>query len=261
MEEEPLILRREGEVARLTMNRPAIHNAFDDRLIDLLTDALEQLAEDRETRIVILAGAGPSFSAGADLAWMRRMAGYDDAENLADARRLARLMQVLDELGKPTMALVDGAAIGGGVGLVACCDVAIATEAAVFALSETRLGLVPAVISPYVRRAIGERACRRLFLTGERIGAAEAHRLGLVHQLVPPGGLEEAARGLLGDLLACGPAAQAAAKGLLRQLRTLQAADAPEATASLIARVRAAPEGREGVEAFLAKRKPVWRSS
>jgi methylglutaconyl-CoA hydratase len=258
MTQDGLLQTIDGPVARLTLNRPERHNAFDDTLIAALDSALATLAADNAVRVVLLAAAGKSFSAGADLNWMRRMAGYSDAENRADAERLAALLGGLDRLAKPTVALVQGAAIGGGVGLVAACDIAIASEAALFALSEVRLGLIPSVISPYVVAAIGARASRRYMLTAERFDAAEALRLGLVHQVVAADALEDAARAAVRHLLAGGPAAIAESKALVRDVdRPLTDAIVAD-TAARIARLRASPEGREGVSAFLEKRKPAW---
>ncbi len=211
-------------------------------------------------RVVVLAAAGKSFSAGADLNWMRRMAGYSTAENEADARRLANLMQVLHGLAKPTVARVQGSAFGGGVGLVACCDIAIAAETAQFALTEVRLGLVPAVISPYVVAAIGPRAARRYFLTAERFDAAEAARLGLVHRVVPAAELDGAVAALVATLADGGPQAQRDAKALVAAVsgRAIDAALIEE-TVQRIAALRAGAEGREGIAAFLEKRPPAWR--
>jgi methylglutaconyl-CoA hydratase len=252
--------RGAGGVATIRLNRPALHNAFDDRLIAALTEALEAAGRDDGVRAVVLAAEGRSFSAGADLNWMRRMAGYSPAENEADARRLALLMATLDGLPKPTVARVQGSAFGGGVGLVACCDIAIAAEGAQFALTEVRLGLIPAVISPYVVGAIGARAARRYFLTAERFDAAEAHRLGLVHRVVPATELDETVAGILAALAEGGPQALCAAKELVAAV-----AERPvdpgmiEDTVQRIAAARAGTEGREGVAAFLEKRKPAWR--
>jgi len=251
---------RDGGVVTLTLDRPDRHNAFDDALIAALTAALERAAAAGDVRAVVLRGAGRSFSAGADLAWMRRMADYTAEENHRDAEALGRLMHILDALPVPTVAVVQGAAIGGGVGLVACCDVALASQAAVFALSEVRLGLVPAVISPFVVRAMGARAARRYFLTGERFDAATAVRLGLVHACVPPDALEDAAAGVLDALADGGPAAQRSAKRLISDVAGRTPADCLDETARLIAEVRASPEGREGLGAFLDKRRPSWRA-
>ena len=206
---------REDGVATVTLNRAEVHNAFNDTVIADLTGVLRRLGDDDKVRAVVLRAEGKSFSAGADLGWMQRMAGYGHAENLADAGALAELMRVLNFLPKPTVARVQGAAFGGGVGLVACCDIAIASDAASFSLSEVRLGLIPAVISPYVVAAIGERAARRYFLTAERFGADEALRIGLVHQVVPADQLDSAVDTILTRLSEGGPAAQRAAKDLI----------------------------------------------
>lgn len=259
--EEPLFLEEVGDngVARITLTRGHVHNAFNDNLIEELTRSLRGLESDGRVRAVVMAAQGKSFSAGADLTWMGRMAGYTAAENLQDARALAGLMRTLNDLSKPTLALVQGPAFGGGVGLVACCDIALAAESASFALTEVKLGLIPAVISPYVVSAIGERAARRYFLTAERFSAVEAARLGLVHQVVPDEQLESRALRVLKALLAGGPKAQAAAKALIFAVakRPLDD-DLVEDTASRIAEVRVAAEAREGIKAFLAKRKPDW---
>ncbi|HEY7706273.1 MAG TPA: enoyl-CoA hydratase/isomerase family protein [Gaiellaceae bacterium] len=245
--------------ALVTLNRPEVHNAFDDALVVRLINELRQLEASDRVRVVLLTGSGRTFCAGADLAWMSRTAGYGQAENLADALGLAELMQTLDRLAKPTIALVQGPAYGGGVGLVACCDLAVAAPAARFRFSEVRLGLVPAVISPYVVTAIGARAARRYFLTGERFTAAEALRLGLVHEVVVADQLQRAAERMLGALLEGGPRAQAEAKRLVADVtnKPLEPALLDE-TAKRIASVRASAEGREGITAFLEKRKPNW---
>lgn len=247
-------------VATLTMNRPELHNAFDDTLIAELTDALRELDEDPDVRVVLLAASGRSFSAGADLNWMRRMADYSYEQNLADAEGLAELMRTLDTLSKPTVALVQGAAYGGGVGLVACCDIAIATARATFCLSEVKLGLFPAVISPYVVAAIGPRASRRYFQTAEVFDAAEAHRLGLLHQMVADEPELAAAADLVSArLLLNGPGAMAGAKRLVAAVHGARVDAALIAdTAGRIADQRSSREGREGVSAFLEKRKPAW---
>lgn len=246
--------------ATLTMNRPERHNAFDDAVIIDLTDALRQLDDDPDVRVVMLAASGRSFSSGADLNWMRRMADYSREQNLADAEGLAELMRTLDTLSKPTIALVQGAAYGGGVGLVACCDIAIATGRASFCLSEVRLGLLPAVISPYVVAAIGSRAARRYFLSAETFDAAEAYRLGLVHQVVADDHeLVAAAERMATRLLANGPGAMAAAKNLIAAVAGRHVDDVLIAdTAGRIADQRSSPEGREGLSAFLEKRRPAW---
>ncbi|MCB2102846.1 MAG: enoyl-CoA hydratase/isomerase family protein [Rhodobacterales bacterium] len=245
--------------AWVTLNRPDVHNAFDDALIARLTAELHLLNDDHSVRAVVLGAAGRSFSAGADLNWMKRMAGYTHAENMEDARALAGLMHALNHLNKPTIAMVQGAAYGGGVGLVACCDIAIAADRATFCLSEVKLGLIPAVISPFVVAAMGQRAARRYFLTAERFDAAEALRLGLVHRVVDEGHLRATVDETLATLQANGPRAMAAAKDLIFAVADRPADDAVlEDTARRIADRRASDEGREGVGAFLEKRKPDW---
>ena len=250
---------RDGPVVRITLNRPEVHNAFDEHLIAELTAALVAAGQDPAARARVLTGAGRSFSAGADLDWMRRMADNDEAANLEDARKLERLLRTLDELPLPTLAMVNGAALGGGTGLVAACDIALAADTASFGTTEVRLGLVPATIAPYVVRAIGARQARRYFLTGERFPAEEARRIGLVHEVVAPAELEAKTRHVLDALLAGGPHAIAEAKGLVRLASTLEGSLLGEATARMIAHRRATAEGREGVRAFLEKRKPAFR--
>ncbi len=252
-------LERDGPLALLTLERPERHNAFDDALIDELTERFEAIAGDDTVRCLVLTGAGRSFSAGADLAWMRRAAGYSFEENVEDARRLERMLRTLDELPQPTVAMVQGAAIGGGVGLVCACDVAIAADSAFFQLSEVRLGLIPAVIAPLVLRAVGPRVARRYMLTAERIGAEEARRIGLVHEVVEAGALEARVRALVREILQGGPEAQAEVKRLLRTIRQLEGTLLAEATARAIAERRASAEGREGMAAFLERRPPAWR--
>ena len=247
-------------VATVTLARPEVHNAFDEALIAELTRALKALDADPAVRVVVLCGEGRSFCAGADLTWMQRMAGYDHAANLADAGALAAMLAALDRSTKPTIARVHGAAYGGGVGLVACCDIAVAAEDAVFALSEARLGLIPATIGPYVVAAIGRRAARRYFLTAERFGAADALAIGLVHAVVPAAGLDARVRELADQLLAAGPRAQAESKALIRAVAGRPIDDTVIAdTVEWIAAVRASPEGREGIAAFLARRPPAWQ--
>jgi len=250
----------EKGIARIVMDRPRRHNAFDDTLIDALAETFETLAGRTDVRCVILAGAGKSFSAGADLDWMKRSAGYAFDENLAEARRLAEMVRRLDALPMPTIALVQGAAIGGGIGLVAACDMALAANDAIFSLSEVKLGIIPSVISPYVLRAIGERAAHRYVLTGERFDAAEALRIGLVHAVVPADGLEAAGDALAGGVVANGPEAVAKAKKLITDVagKPIDGALIDE-TARRIAEIRRGDEGREGVGAFLEKRRPNWR--
>ncbi|MBX6322151.1 MAG: enoyl-CoA hydratase/isomerase family protein [Rhodospirillaceae bacterium] len=250
---------REAGAAWLRLNRPAKHNAFDEAMIVALADALDGTAQDAAVRAVVLAAAGRSFSAGADLGWMRRTAAASREENLADARRFAAMLAAFDRLPKPTVALVQGAAYGGALGLIAACDVAFAADTASFALSEVKLGLVPAVISPYVLRAIGPRAARRYFLTGERFDAATALRLGLVHAVVPAAELEARGRALIEAIAANAPQAMARAKALVRQVAGRAIDDAlVEETARLIAEVRGGAEACEGIAAFLDRRAPRW---
>jgi methylglutaconyl-CoA hydratase len=251
----------DGPVARVRLTNPDKHNAFDDELIRGLTGAFLLLGGSDEVRAVVLESEGKSFSAGADLNWMKRMAGYDDAENKADAMALAKLLNVMNYLPKPTIALVQGAAFGGGVGLVSCCDIAIGTQRAAFSLSEVKLGLIPAVISPYVVAAMGQRAARRYFQTGERFSADEALRLGLLHEVVADEtALAEAGQKAVGAVLGVGPMAAAEAKDLVFAVDRPLTEEVIEDTAERIARVRASDEGKEGVTAFLEKRKPAWLS-
>lgn len=248
-------------VARLALDRPPVHNAFDDALIGELTRVLALLDADDAVRVVVLQGNGASFCAGADLEWMRRMAHYDHDENLADARALAAMLAALAHMAKPVVARVHGAAFGGGVGLIACCDIAVGTPRATFALSEARLGLIPSTIGPYVVRAIGERAAQRYFLTGERFPAAEALRIGLLHEVVEEAELDRRIAAIVDALMRAGPHAQAAAKDLLRAIGSgpIDAAMIAD-TARRIADVRASAEAREGLAAFLEKRTPAWAS-
>lgn len=255
-----LAIEHQGPIGLVTMNRAERHNAFDDVLIQELTDALRSMEADDSVRVVVLSGAGRSFSAGADLNWMKRIAGYSKEENQRDAMALGALMRTLAHLRKPTIARVQGAAYGGGVGLVACCDVAVAAQSASFALSEAKLGLIPAVISPYVIAAIGERAARRYFLTGEKFDSAEAWRLGLVHELASTEpDMDEKIGDVVEAMLLCGPVAQREAKELVRAVagRPIHS-ELIQDTAERIARLRSSPEGREGVAAFLEKRRAAW---
>jgi methylglutaconyl-CoA hydratase len=252
-----IAIERQGPLGLVTLNRPERHNAFDDALIAELTEAFRSMEAEDGIRAVVLSAAGPSFSAGADLNWMRRVAGAPQEENKRDAMALAALMRTLSELRKPTVARVQGPAYGGGVGLVACCDIAVAMVSATFALSEAKLGLIPAVISPYVVAAIGPRAARRYFLTAEKIDASDAWRMGLVHELAQDEtDLDEKIGEIVDALLACGPAAQAECKSLIRAVAHRPVtSELIQDTAERIARVRSSPEGMEGVSAFLEKRR------
>lgn len=249
-----------GHVAYLTLNRPDVHNAFDDRMIAELLDALGAVRGNDHVRALVLESNGKNFSAGADLGWMRSMAAKDYDENMADAGELSRLMQELDELPKPTIALVQGAAFGGAVGLAACCDIALATPASSFCLSEVKIGLIPAVISPYVMRAIGTRQARRYMVTAERFGADMAQQIGLVHEVVDD--LQTAVRPLLDTLVGNGPAAVTAAKQLALDIdqQPLNAATR-RVTIERIAAIRVSAEGQEGLSAFLEKRTPNWKNT
>jgi len=258
-QEHPLVLDRTGAVARIRLDRPALHNAFDAALIATLTETLDHVAADDDIRAVVLEGSGVSFSAGADLNWMRGMAAASEAANRDDALALARLMRTLDELPKPTVARVHGAAFGGGVGLVACCDIAIGVPEAKFGLTESRLGLLPAVISPYVIAAIGPREARRWFATAEIFDAATALRIGLLHEVVAADALDVAIERQLALLLKAGPRAAAGAKQLVARVAGSTDRDRLDAdNAGLIAGLRVSPEGQEGLAAFLDKRAPAW---
>jgi len=254
-----LIVEKRNLAAIVTLNRPEVRNAFDDVLIGNLTRTFQDLEKDESVRAVVLAGAGPAFCAGADLNWMKRMAGYGYEQNLADAAALAEMLKTLDRMSKPTIARVHGPAYAGGVGLVAACDIAIGAHEAEFCLTEVKLGLSPATISPYVVRAMGARLARRYFLTAEVIDAGEACRLGLLSGVAPKEELDGAVGALLGHLLVGGREAHARIKDLIRAVSAGPTDDAMIAdTARRIAQIRVSPEGREGIASFLEKRKPVW---
>lgn len=259
--DETIQLERSGALATLRLNRPQVHNAFDATLIAEATRALESLAQDHSVRALVLTGAGATFSAGADLNWMRQMVQASADDNRDDALRLAQLLRTVQFFPKPTLARVNGSAYGGGVGLIACCDIAIGVEGAKFALSEVKLGLVPATIAPYVVQAIGPRQARRLFVSAEIFDAAEAARIGLLHQCVTGDQLDAAIDRQLHFLAKGGPIAQHEAKQLA--LRTAgmtreSCAEADVANAELIARLRVSPEGQDGLGAFLDKHPPAW---
>src|SRR5579883_3536853 len=257
----PLLLTRRGALAEITLNRPALHNAFDGALVAALQAALDRVADDASVRFVLVTGAGKSFSAGADLNWMRGMAAASKEENLADSQALAKLLHTLNFFPKPTIARVNGTAYGGGVGLIAACDIAIGAEGAKFALSEVKLGLVPAVISPYVTAAIGARHARRLFISGEVFDAMEAARIGLLHQCVSAAQLDDAVDRTLHFLAKGGPTAQREAKQLALRITGLTPENAMRLdaeNAALIARLRVSEEGQQGLSAFLEKHAPPW---
>jgi len=244
-------------VARLTLAREAVHNAFYDAMIAELIAALEAVAANEDARLLILAAQGKSFSAGADLNWMRSMAAKNYAENVADAEQLSRLMQCLDELNKPTIALVQGAAFGGAVGLAACCDIVVAATRASFCLSEVKIGLIPAVISPYVVRAIGARQARRWMLTAERFSAEQALAMGLVHEINDD--LEQASEQYVSHILNNSPQAVTAAKTLIDDVAEQPITErVRQSTIERIATIRVSKEGQEGLSAFLEKRTPAW---
>lgn len=246
-------------IARVTLNNPDKHNAFDDQIIVQLTGAFEAVAANTDVRVMILGSHGKSFSAGADLGWMKRMANYSYDENLRDAGALALMLETLNQLPQPTIARVQGATFGGAVGLVSCCDMAIATTAASFSLSEVKIGLVPATIGPYVTAAIGQRAARRYFLTAERFDAHTALELGLVNEVVDEPYLEQKITGLIDILLANGPEATITAKRLIAEVSGKPIDQAViNYTCDLIAGIRVSDQGQEGLNAFLEKRKPQW---
>jgi methylglutaconyl-CoA hydratase len=256
-----LTVEKKNGVARVTLDRTDVRNAFDDALIASLRKSFAEIEKDQSVRVVVLAGNGPAFCAGADLNWMKRMAGYGQEENLADARSLAEMLAALDRLPQPTIARVHGPAFAGGTGLVAACDIAVGTPEAKFCFSEAKLGLSPATISPYVIRAIGERAAHRYFLTAEVFGAEEALRIGMLSLLVPAADLDLRIDDLLKNLLAGGPQAHARIKELIRAVARRPLDDALIAdTARRIAEIRVSPEGREGIASFLEKRKAAWCS-
>lgn len=259
MTEATLAVERDHSVATIWLNRPQLHNAFDEELIAALTAALIELDADASVRVVILGGRGGSYCAGGDLNWMRRMAGFTEAENLQDASRLADMLRVLDSLSKPTIARVHGAAIAGGTGLVAACDIAIGTTQASFGTTEVRIGLIPATIGPYVIAAIGARAARRYFLTGERIAAQQALQLGLLHEIVADDSLDARISEISRALIAGAPAAQSACKRLVADLNHQPISAALIAdTSQRIATARSTAEARIGIDAFFARRQPNW---
>jgi len=256
---QTLEIIQQGPVATLWLNRPEVRNAFNETSIAEITQAFSAMDKDRGVRVIVLAARGTAFCAGADLNWMKKMADYSEEENLADAAALAEMMHVIYQCSKPTIARVQGDCYAGGMGLVAACDMAIAVDRAEFCLSEVRLGLIPATISPYVIRAIGERASRRYFLTAERFGASEARRIGFVHEVVAEDQLDHEIDKLAHALRACSPHAVAEAKRLVRDVsgEAIEPALITE-TVRRIAQIRVSDEGREGVQAFLNKRKPSW---
>ncbi len=244
--------------ATITLNRPKTHNAFDDSMVSSLQAHLERINSNRDIRVVVLAAKGKSFSSGADLNWMRQMAKYSQERNYKDALAMADFFSTLANLRQPTLALIQGPAFGGGVGLVAACDIAIASNRAFFGLSEVKLGLAPAVISPYLYRAMGTRTAQRFFLTGETFDAAMAERVGLVHCVVPPQDLQTRAEKFISLLLQNGPEAMATIKHKLAPEAVISQDMTAKYTAKVIAELRSSLEGKEGISAFLEKRQPKW---
>ena len=259
MSYETVEVLRDGGVATLWMNRPEVHNAFNAQLIADLSAACRALDADASVRVVVLAGRGKSFSAGADLNWMKAAGEAGEAENFADAMKLAGMLRTLAEMSKPTIARVHGAALGGGMGLASACDICIAGERALFATSEVKFGIIPSAISPYVIRAIGERQAYRYFQTAERIDARRAAELGLAHEAVASDALDAKVKEVVDALLLGGPKSQSAAKELIRAVANRPLSDAVmEDTARRIASLRVTPEAREGLDAFLSKRPAAW---
>ena len=260
---DKLRLERDGPVARVWLSRPEVHNAFDAELIRDLTATFNALGVEPASALrgVVLGGDGKSFSAGADVEWMRGSLALRLDENAADAARMQAMFTAIDACPVPVIARVQGAALGGGMGLCAVADVVLATADATFGFTETKLGLLPAVISPFVVAKIGESHARALFPTGERFGAERARQIGLVHEvLVDEAALDTRVEAVIGELLSAGPTALRAAKALVRDLRTLTASDARAHTVQHIAEQRTSPEGQEGLSAFLEKRPPSWRA-
>ncbi|MCS6775768.1 MAG: enoyl-CoA hydratase-related protein [Chloroherpetonaceae bacterium] len=256
MEYATLHVEQQGPLVQITLNRPEVHNAFDEVLIAELTDAFARLGAQEDVRVVVLQGAGASFCAGADLNWMRRVADYSHAQNLEDAAELERMFATIATCPAVTIARVHGAAIGGGAGLVAVADIAIASEETVFAFSEVRLGIAPAVIAPYVLQKVGAGVARAWFVTGERFRAGDAWRAGLVQQVVPITDMDAAVLSRVKAVLQAGPGAVAAVKRLLREITGLTPEQASTLTTACIATLRVSPEGQEGIRAFLEKRRP-----
>jgi methylglutaconyl-CoA hydratase len=255
------LIRPSAHVAEVWLNRPDVRNAFNDEVIAELTAAFAQLARDAQVRVVVLSGRGKAFCAGADLNWMRAMADYSWEQNREDAQRLADMLWTLDQCPVPVVGRVQGDCYAGGMGLAAICDVLVASRNVTFCLSEARLGLLPATISPYVVRAMGPQAARRYFVTAERFSAAQAHAMGLVHELCEPEALDAKAAEIVATLVANGPAAVKACKQLVRDVAGQELTEALRAeTARRIADIRASSQGKEGVQSFLGKRPPNWQA-
>jgi methylglutaconyl-CoA hydratase len=253
-----VVIEHDGPILRITLNRPEVRNAIDEDVIRALTTAAASAAEDRSLRAVVLAGSGKAFCSGADVGWMAKAIAYSRQENLSDAEDMARLMERLDTLPMPVIGRIQGSALGGGVGLAAICDIVVSADDAIFGLSEVKLGILPAVVGPYVLRKIGISAARELFLTGVRFDAARARQLGLVHEVVPADMLDGAVARRVADVLAASPAGIARAKALIREIAGAHPEDVIGLTTNAIATQRVSEEGQEGLRAFLEKRKPSW---
>ncbi len=254
-----LAVERQSHVAHIILNRPEVRNAFNEVAIAEIAQVFRDIGADDDIRAIVLAARGPAFCAGADLNWMKKMAGYTHAENLADAAQLADMLRTIYICPKPVVAKVQGDCYAGGMGLVAACDIAVTVDAANFCLSEVKLGLIPATISPYVIKAMGENAARRYFLTAERFSAQQAHRIGFVHEVVTADALDAMVDGIVKALLAASPHAVKQAKRLVQDVASMPLTDALVAdTVARIADIRASEQGREGVQSFLEKRKPGW---
>ena len=258
MEFKTVQLSVAGEVARLALNRPDVHNAFNDEELRELTEAVRYVAGEEAVRVLVLTGNGKSFCAGADLNWMKSVLGYSEEQNKKDAAVLVDLLDMLEGMPKPVVGRINGAAVGGGVGLTAVCDIAVASSEAKFGFGEAKLGIIPAMISPYVLRKIGPGPARELFLTGDRFSAERAREIGLVNEVVAPEKLDEAVNAKVASLLSSAPNAVAEAKRLVRLVPDMDAREAREYTLRKIAELRASPEGQEGMRAFLEKRKANW---
>jgi methylglutaconyl-CoA hydratase len=253
-----LDIQHDGPVTRLTLNRPEVRNAFDDELVDRITAAARALTRRKATRVVVLQGAGSVFCAGADLKWMSRMVSYSHEQNALDASRLAIMFHALNTLPQPVVARVHGAALGGGAGLAATADIVVAEENAVFGFTEVKLGILPAVISPYVLAKIGPSASRELFLTGARFSAARAREIGLVHYVCAADAVDPQVDAIVRELMSSGPTAIALSKDLIRRVACEMPDNVIGLTSETIAQQRVSPEGQEGMRAFLEKRKPDW---
>lgn len=257
-EYKTIVLEPKNKVAWLTLNRPEVHNAFNAAMISELEDAFQKVKEDSSIRAVVMTGRGKSFCAGADLNWMREIIRYSFDQNLQESLQLAELLHRIYSLPKPTVAMVNGTAIGGGNGFLSACDITVASKKAKVGLSEVKIGLIPAAISPYVIRKIGESHAREYFLTGKRVTAEEAYRIGLFNEVVPQEKLQEKVEEIVGMLLTSGPEAMAQCKELLFKVPSMSLEEAKSYTARMIAHLRVSDEGQEGMAAFLEKRKPRW---